>query len=157
MTDLPKPCRYVVSACLVGQPCRYDGRSNLRPEIAELVHCGLAVAVCPEVMGGLPIPREPAEIVGGDGYDVLNGSAKVISVSGKDVTAEYISGAQEALKLCMENGVTHAMLKANSPSCGCGCIYDGSFTGGKRNGDGVTAALFKRNGIAVFTETKTIL
>lgn len=145
-----------VSWCLCGRKCRYDGTAKPDAKAIEFAENG-AVCICPEVMGGLSIPREPAEIVGGDGYDVLNGIAKVISVSGKDVTAEYISGAQEALKLCMENGVTHAMLKANSPSCGCGCIYDGSFTGGKRNGDGVTAALFKRNGIAVFTEMKTIL
>ena len=140
-----------VSWCLCGRECRYDGTAKPDAQAMALTEKG-ALCICPEVMGGLPIPREPAEIVGGDGYDVLDGGAKVITVSGKDVTAEYIAGAEAALRLCRENGVTLALLKANSPSCGCGCIYDGSFTGGKRKGDGVTAALFKRNGIAVTTE-----
>ncbi len=140
-----------VSWCLAGRKCRYDGTAKPN-ELAMALAWEGAVCVCPEVMGGLPIPREPAEIVGGDGYDVLDGKAMVISVSGKDVTAEYIAGAEKALHLCREKGVTHALLKSNSPSCGCGCIYDGSFTGNKKPGDGVTAALFKRNGITVSTE-----
>ena len=140
-----------VSWCLCGRECRYDGTAKSDAQAMALAKKG-ALCICPEVMGGLPIPREPAEIVGGDGYDVLDGGAKVITVNGKDVTAEYIAGAEAALRLCRENGVTLALLKANSPSCGCGCIYDGSFTGGKRKGDGVTAALFKRSGIAVTTE-----
>jgi len=140
-----------VSWCLCGKECRYDGTAKPDMQAMALAEEG-ALCICPEVMGGLPIPREPAEIVGGDGYDVLDGRARVITVSGKDVTAEYVAGAQAALRLCREKTVTHALLKANSPSCGCGCIYDGSFTGGKRRGDGVTAALFKRNGITVTTE-----
>ena len=140
-----------VSWCLCGRECRYDGTAKPDEQAMALAEKG-ALCICPEVMGGLPIPREPAEIVGGDGYDVLEGRAKVITVGGKDVTAEYIAGAEAALRLCCEKGITRALLKANSPSCGCGCIYDGSFTGGKRKGDGVTAALFKRNGIAVTTE-----
>lgn len=140
-----------VSWCLCGRECRYDGTAKPDAQAMALAEGG-ALCICPEVMGGLPIPREPAEIVGGDGYDVLDGRARVISVSGKDVTAEYVAGAEKALRLCREKGVTHALLKANSPSCGSGRIYDGSFTGGKRKGDGVTAALFKRNGIAVTTE-----
>lgn len=140
-----------VSWCLCGRECRYDGTAKPDVQAAALAEKG-AVCICPELLGGLSIPREPAEIVGGDGYDVLDGRAKVMSVGGKDVTAEYIAGAEEALRLCRENRVTHALLKANSPSCGCGCIYDGSFTGNKKVGDGVTAALFKRHGIAVRTE-----
>lgn len=140
-----------VSWCLCGKKCRYDGTAKPDEQAMALAAEG-ALCICPEVLGGLPIPREPAEIVGGDGKDVLDGRAKVISVSGKDVTAEYIAGAEEALRLCREKGVTLALLKANSPSCGCGCIYDGSFTGSKKSGDGVTAALFKRHGIAVKTE-----
>lgn len=140
-----------VSWCLCGRECRYDGTAKPDAQAMALAEGG-ALCICPEVMGGLPIPREPAEIVGGDGYDVLDGRARVITISGKDVTAEYVAGAEKALRLCREKGVTHALLKANSPSCGSGRIYDGSFTGGKRKGDGVTAALFKRNGIAVTTE-----
>lgn len=140
-----------VSWCLAGRKCRYDGSAKTDMRAVALAERG-AVCVCPEVLGGLPVPREPAEIVGGDGSDVLDGRARVITAGGRDVTAEYISGAEKALKICMEKKVTHAMFKANSPSCGCGSIYDGSFTGKKVSGDGVTAALFKRNGIAVDTE-----
>ncbi|MBQ6703354.1 MAG: DUF523 domain-containing protein [Clostridia bacterium] len=140
-----------VSLCLCGRKCRYDGTAKPDAQAAALAEKG-AVCICPEVLGGLPIPREPAEIVGGDGYDVLDGTAKVMTAGGKDVTARYIAGAKEALRLCRENHVEHALLKANSPSCGCGRIYDGSFAGNKKPGDGVTAALFKRNGIAVTTE-----
>jgi len=137
-----------VSWCLCGRECRYDGTSKPDSQAIELMEKG-AACICPEVMGGLPVPREPAEIVGGDGYDVLDGKAKVITVSGKDVTAEYVAGAQAALRICMERGISHALLKAYSPSCGSGCIYDGSFSGNKKPGDGVTAALFKRNGITI--------
>lgn len=140
-----------VSWCLCGGKCRYDGTAKPDEKGIALAEKG-AVCICPEVLGGLPIPREPAEIVGGDGSDVLDGRAKVLSVSGRDVTAEYIAGAEKALRICMEKGVTRAILKANSPSCGCGRIYDGSFTGSRKTGDGVTAALFKRHGIAVETE-----
>lgn len=141
----------VVSWCLAGKKCRYDGSAKPDRRAAALVEGG-ALCVCPEVLGGLPIPREPAEIVGGDGQAVLDGRARVITASGRDVTREYIAGAEEALRLCIENRVTHAFLKAYSPSCGCGCIYDGSFTGKKIPGDGVTAALLKQNGIAVDTD-----
>lgn len=137
-----------VSWCLCGRECRYDGTAKPDSQAVALMEKG-AVCICPEVMGGLPVPREPAEIVGGDGYDVLDGKAKVITVSGKDVTAEYVAGAQAALRLCMERGVSGALFKAYSPSCGSGCIYDGSFSGNKKPGDGVTAALFKRNGITI--------
>ncbi|MBR5292213.1 MAG: DUF523 domain-containing protein [Clostridia bacterium] len=140
-----------VSWCLCGKECRYDGTAKPDVQAMALAKEG-ALCICPEVLGGLPVPREPAEIVGGDGYDVLDGRARVITVSGRDVTTEYIAGAEEAFRLCCESGVTCALLKANSPSCGSGCIYDGSFTGGKKQGDGVTAALLKRNGIAVTTE-----
>ncbi len=140
-----------VSWCLCGRACRYDGTAKPDSQAVALKEKG-ALCICPEVMGGLSIPREPAEIVGGDGNDVLDGRAKVISVSGKDVTAEYVAGAQAALCLCMERGVSHAVLKAYSPSCGCGRIYDGSFSGSKKTGDGVTAALFKRNGITIETK-----
>lgn len=140
-----------VSWCLCGRACRYDGTAKPDKQATALAEQG-ALCICPEVMGGLTIPREPAEIVGGDGHDVLDGSARVITLSGRDVTAEYVAGAEKALGLCRENGVTRALLKANSPSCGCGCIYDGSFTGRKKQGDGVTAALFKRNSIDVTTE-----
>lgn len=140
-----------VSWCLAGRACRYDGTSKTDTRAKHLADEG-AVCICPEVMGGLPVPREPAEIVDGDGYDVLGGRAKVMTASGRDVTAEYLAGAEKALEICLKAGVTCAVLKANSPSCGSGCIYDGSFSGEKKQGDGVTAALLKSHGITVIAK-----
>lgn len=140
-----------VSACLAGEKCRYDGNANTDQRAKEL-HAGGALLICPECLGNLATPREPSEIIGGDGADVLDGVARVVTKSGCDVTDAFISGAQKALALCKAHGVEEALLKARSPSCGCGFIYDGSFTGTKIKGDGVTAALLKRSGIRVYTE-----
>lgn len=138
----------IVSKCLTGCPCRYDGKSKPDPAIAALVERGEAVAVCPEVLGGLPTPRVSAEL-SGSGEDVLDGRARVMTRDGRDVTDEFVRGAYEALKAAKEAGADRAILKSKSPSCGCGTVYDGTFTGTAVSGDGVTAALFKRNGIAV--------
>lgn len=138
-----------VSGCLAGLNCRYDGGSKPSEDIVELVRRGEAVCICPEAMGGLDIPRPPAEIVGGDGADVLSGRARVVDSAGRDVTAEFIAGAEAALAECRRHGVTEAILKQNSPSCGCGRIYDGSFSGRLRPGRGVTAALLAANGISI--------
>ncbi len=138
----------VVSKCLTGACCRYDGKSKPDPNILALVERGEAVAVCPEQLGGLPTPRVPAELTG-SGELVLDGRARVVTSDGRDVTEEYISGAKEALRIALDSGCTRAILKSRSPSCGCGLVHDGSFTGGLTEGDGVTAALFKRAGIEV--------
>ncbi|MBE5785424.1 MAG: DUF523 domain-containing protein [Clostridiales bacterium] len=140
-----------VSACLAGEHCRYDGRANSDPRAGEMYEGG-ALCICPECLGGLPTPRDPSEIVGGDGADVLDGKARVLTKTGKDVTEAFLRGAEKTLCLCRERGVTQAFLKARSPSCGCGVIYDGTFSGSCIPGDGVTAALLKRSGIRVFTE-----
>lgn len=144
----------VVSACLAGRACRFDGGANPDDEVAGLVASGRAVLVCPEVEGGLGTPRPPAEIVGGDGYDVLGGRARVVTVEGVDVTDAYLEGARQALAAARRAGATEAILKARSPSCGCGRIYDGTFTRTLADGDGVTAALLRRNGIKVVTEDR---
>jgi uncharacterized protein YbbK (DUF523 family) len=138
-----------VSACLAGIPCRYDGQAKGRAEIVELVKSGQTCTFCPETLGGLKIPRVPSEIVGGDGGDVLDGRAKVLSEEGTDVTAEFIAGAAAVLALCRKSGDVEVLMKSKSPSCGVGRIYDGSFTGTLRPGDGVTTALLKRNHIKV--------
>jgi uncharacterized protein YbbK (DUF523 family) len=109
------------------------------------------IPVCPEESGGLPTPRPPAEIVGGDGNDVLDGTAKVMTDDGTDVTEAFLKGAHHALEAAQSNGATHVILKARSPSCGCGDIYDGTFSGTLTSGDGVTTALLKRHGIIVTT------
>ncbi len=132
----------IVSACLAGLRCRYDGAAKPCQEVIRLVAEGKAIPVCPEQLGGLPTPRVPAEINGG----------KVINREGVDVSAEFSRGAEESLKLAKLVGAAAAILKARSPSCGSGETYDGSFTGTLVSGDGVFAALCKANGIEVKTE-----
>lgn len=142
----------LISACLVGCRCRYDGGSKSIDVYERLVEQGEAVFVCPEQLGGLSTPRPPAQIVGGTGEDVLDGHARVVTDAGVDVTDEFIRGAEEALRMAKMVGAKEAILKERSPSCGSSMIYDGTFTEGKRPGDGVTAALLKRHGINVYSE-----
>lgn len=144
--------KYIVSACLAGLKVRYDGTDKLSRKVRALVESGQAIICCPEQTGGLPTPRTPAEIFGGDGHDVLAGRAVVIDKYGHDVTAQFIKGAHECLEVARLFGATKAILKARSPSCGSGAIYDGSFSGTIEAGDGVTTALLKENGIDVLTE-----
>lgn len=118
--------------------------------IAQWLAEGRVIAVCPEVEAGMTIPREPAEILGGDGVDVLNGEANVIEKSGGKVTREFLSGAHVALELCNRHHIKVAVLAEFSPSCGSSSIYDGAFAGNKVPGMGVTAALLRRHGVQVF-------
>ncbi|NRR22357.1 DUF523 domain-containing protein [Brevibacillus sp. MS2.2] len=143
----------VISACLIGCECRYDQKSCLDQELEQLLREGKAIPVCPEQLGGLPTPRPPAEIIGGTGEDVLDGKARIIDNTGQDVTEEFLMGANQALKLAKTVGATSAILKENSPSCGSSFVYDGSFSGKKVPGVGLTAALFRRNGIEVTSES----
>lgn len=138
-----------VSACLAGIPCRYDHQSCTEVEMAEAVQSSLAIPLCPEQLAGLPTPRNPAEIVGGDGYDVLEKRAKVMDSEGNDVTEIYVKGAYEALAFCRERGITSVFLKEGSPTCGSQQIYDGTFSGKKIPGVGVATALLIQNGIKV--------
>lgn len=142
----------LISACLAGVACTYEGKPKTREWAVQLVAAGRAVPVCPEVAGGLGIPRPEAEITGGDGTDVLDGSARVVSVDGDDVTQNYLGGASTALDAARRTGAVVAILKARSPSCGCGAIYDGTFSGVRKAGDGVTAALLKRSGMTVASD-----
>lgn len=131
-----------ISACLGGVACRYDGKSNTVEGLKALVEQGKAILICPEVMGGLEIPRDPCERQG----------ERVCTKTGKDCTAAYHKGAEAALALLQENKITLAVLKANSPSCGKGLIYDGSFTRTLKPGNGIAAELFSQNGVRVLTE-----
>jgi uncharacterized protein YbbK (DUF523 family) len=142
----------LVSACLAGRACRFDGSANPDDFVSRLVAAGRAVLVCPEVDGGLGTPRPPAEIVGGSGDDVLAGRARVVTADGSDVTRAYIAGAQRALEEARRSGAKVAMLKARSPSCGRGAVYDGTFSRTLTAGDGVTAALLRREGIEVLSD-----
>ncbi|MBC3414178.1 DUF523 domain-containing protein [Pseudomonas sp. SWRI51] len=149
-SELPK---VLVSACLLGQPVRYDGRASGHPGLLQAWQAeGRVVALCPEVAGGLPTPRPAAEIPGGQGGQVLDGQAQVITVVGEDVSAAFLAGAQLAVALVRRHGIRVAVLKSGSPSCGNRLTYDGSFTGVKVAGEGVTTALLRREGVQVFSE-----
>jgi len=143
---------YLVSACLLGMSTAYDGGAHPQAEMVALAARGQVVPVCPEVAGGLGIPRPPAEIVGGDGGDVLDGRARVVTRAGEDVTTAYLRGAELALAAAERYGVAAAILKQRSPSCGSGSIYDGTHSGRLEPGMGVTAALLRRHGIAIWSE-----
>ena len=136
----------IISACLLGLDCRYDGKNNFIGEekLQKLREEYELIPVCPEVYGGLTTPRVPSERVG----------EKVLSKTGTDVTAEFQKGASAALQLAGIFGCSAAILKENSPSCGSGTIYDGTFTGVLTAGDGVTAELLKKHGLTVTGESK---
>ena len=134
--------RYLISACLCGERCRYDGGAFDYPHLRKLAEEGVALPYCPEHAGGLPIPRKPCEIVGD----------KVLAADGTDCTAEYTRGAEGALALCKEHGITAAILKESSPSCGSTRIYDGTHTGVKIPGMGLAARLLSENGVTLYSE-----
>ena len=136
--------RILISACLLGEKCRYDGKSKPVDRVLALASKYVLIPVCPEVMGGLPTPRKPSEIQGD----------RVIMVDGTDVTAQYRCGAELCLALARENGCKLAVLKARSPSCGKGAVYDGTYTGTLTVGNGVSAQLLMDNGITVYDETE---
>lgn len=145
----------LVSACLLGSPVRYDG-AHKRSGSEVLQHWlaeGRVISVCPEVAGGLPVPRPPAEIsAGAGGTKVLAGLAKVVNPQANDVSAEFIAGAKHALEQAQLKGVRLAVLKEGSPSCGSSYIYDGSFSGTKVPEKGVTSSLLESSGVKVFSE-----
>lgn len=132
----------LVSACLLGVNCRYNGSGGMLEELDALMELAQLVPVCPEILGGLPTPRPPAERSG----------ARVITCEGGDVTEEYARGAAETLKLARLFGAQYALMKERSPSCGAGEIYDGTFAHVRIPGDGVASALLKDAGIEVYGE-----
>ena len=136
--------RILISACLLGCRCRYDGASKPLDRASELAERHTLVPVCPEQLGGLATPRPPAERQGD----------RVVTREGADVTAQYRRGAEEALRLCRLFDCRAAVLKERSPSCGCGAVYDGTFTGTLTAGDGVTAELLRAAGIPVYGESR---
>jgi uncharacterized protein YbbK (DUF523 family) len=145
--------KVLVSRCLLGERVRFDGnRKGPFPVLDAWRREGRVVAVCPEVAGGLPIPRAPSEIPGGQGALVLDGTRRVVTSAGEDVTDAFVAGARAALALVEEHGIRIAVLKARSPSCGHRQTYDGSFHGRLVDGEGVTAALLARHGVQVFSE-----
>ena len=137
--------KIIVSGCLLGCDCRYKGDNCRCDELLDLAKDHTLIPVCPEQLGGLSTPRDPAEIVGD----------KVISNHGKDVTYEYNKGAELALYIANVNNADAVVFKANSPSCGKGIIYDGTFTGNKTEGNGIAAELFLKEGFSVFTTSRS--
>jgi len=149
---MAKVKKFIISACLIGKNCFYDGTSRQESQIKDLVESGAAIALCPEELGGLKTPRPPSEILGGTGQDVLKGKAYVFNKEGKDITINIIKGSREFLNMANEYEIKKAILKARSPCCGKGKVYDGTFTNQLKSGNGVTTALLLRNGIEVFTD-----
>lgn len=142
----------LLSACLAGINCVYDGTNKFHPIFAKLYEDKKAVIFCPEVLGGFPIPHAPSEIFEGDGFKVLKSEGRVFSCEGKDVTSCFLKGARKTLELAKKHGIKTAVMKSKSPSCGCGLIFDGTFKGKLVSGFGVTAALLKENGIDVISD-----
>jgi len=143
----------LISACLLGIKCAWDGKDKYKNEQAtKLLKNETLIPVCPEQLGGLKTPRIPQEIQGGTGENVVDKKCKVLNRNGEDVTKEFITGAEETLKFAKLFHITEFIGKSKSPSCGCGQIYDGTFSQTLIDGDGVTTALLKRNGIKVISE-----
>jgi len=143
----------LISACLLGLRCSWSGddryRSNRAVELAKLE---ILIPVCPEQMGGLPTPRVPQEIQSGTGDDVLDNKCRVINKHGQDVTVEFIKGAEETLKIARQLNIKEFIAKSRSPSCGYRQVYDGTFSSKLIDGDGVTMALLRRNGLRIILE-----
>ena len=137
--------KLLISACLLGRNCKYNGGNNYTPLVEALKARYDLVPVCPECFGGLPIPHEPSERVGD----------KVLSKSGEDVTEPFRRGAEKTLAAAIQQGVTRAVLKERSPSCGCGSIYDGTFTGTVVPGNGVAAELLLSRGVVIYGESRS--
>lgn len=146
----------LISACLCGVHCKYNGGNNAHPYFISLLRGGKVIPVCPEQLGGLATPRLPCEIQGGGGIHVLEGKARVLTAYGEDKSAAFIRGAQETLLLARETGAAEAILKSRSPSCGVGQIYDGSFSSRLQYGDGVTTALLKQHGLHIISDEDII-
>ena len=136
--------KLLVSACLLGVSCRYDGKDNALPQLKQLLKEHTCIPVCPEQLGGLPTPRSPAERHGD----------RVITRDGEDVTEAFVRGTAEVLRLADLYRCRHALLKERSPSCGCGQIYDGTFTGTLTEGDGMTAQMLKRGKVKIYGESE---
>lgn len=150
------PAKILVSACLLGQPVRYDGSTKTlaHTHLERWQKEGRIIALCPERAAGLPTPRPAAEIADREnGLAVLEGKGRVMDNTGADVTAAFVAGAQAALALAQANQCQFALLIDGSPSCGSLSVYDGSFTGHKHAGEGVTAALLRQHGVEVFAHT----
>lgn len=145
--------KYIVSACLIGNNCKYNGGNNRNEKVVSFLKDKVIIPVCPEMKAGFGVPRPKTELGGNGGEDVVNGNAVVLNEFGVDVTSQFIEGARDEFKsLPPETEIDFAILKARSPSCGANEIYDGSFSGKLKNGDGVFAYLLREKDIRIRTE-----
>jgi uncharacterized protein YbbK (DUF523 family) len=142
----------LISACLLGMRCTWSGNDNKNDRAIQLSRVETLIPVCPEQLGGLATPRAPQEIQAGTGDDVLDNECRVLNRNGKDVTSEFITGAEETLEIARQLNIKEFIARSRSPSCGCGQIYDGTFRDRLIEGDGVTTALLRRNGIRIIPE-----
>ena len=154
MTNPNEQPNILISACLLGNPVRYNGTDLFldHPLIKKWLDEDRLIAVCPEVEGGMSVPRAPAEIVNGDGKSVLGGKSRVMDSEGEDVTTPFIKGALKSLKMALDNDCVAAILTEHSPSCGSNRVYDGSFSKTKHDGVGVTTSMLEQNHIPVFNQ-----
>jgi uncharacterized protein YbbK (DUF523 family) len=136
----------LVSACLLGIDCKFNGGNNKIEDIGDLLKEEVVIPICPEQLGGLSTPRNPSEII------IKDGNKYVLDNKGNDLTANFIKGAEETLKIAKLYNIEEAVLKSNSPSCGLGLIYDGSFSGELTEGEGVTASYLIKNKVKVYNE-----
>ena len=142
---------YLISACLCGVNCKYNGANNYNEKCNELFISGKAVLICPEQLGGLTTPRVPSELQA-NAKDVMEGNGKVITKEGLDVTKEFIKGAKEVVEIAKKLPISAAILKEGSPSCGVNFVYDGSFNGNKVKGKGITTEMLNEIGIKTLSE-----
>ena len=142
----------LISACLCGINCKYNGKNNSDPVFEAMLARNEVLPVCPEQLGGLPTPRPACEIIGGTGIEVLAGKARVISNNKQNLSEAFIRGAEEVLRIATDAGIKEAIFQSRSPSCGCGHVYDGTFSAHLIPGDGVTTALLQKHGIKVENE-----
>ena len=142
---------YLVSACLCGVNCKYNGDNNYSKYCDDLFKSGKAILICPEQLGGLPTPRVPSEM-NNEAEEILKRRGKILTKDGRDVTEEFVKGAKEVEEIAKKLNIEGAILKDGSPSCGVNYIYDGTFKGNKIKGRGITAEILVQNGISVISE-----
>ena len=143
---------YIVSACLCGVNCKYSGGNNKNEKCMKLLREGRAILVCPEQMGGMNTPRNPVEIVGTAKEIIEEKKGKLVDCEGNNNTESFIKGAYEVLNIVRETGINRAILKEGSPSCGCNLVYDGTFSGKRVAGKGITAYILEKEGVNVFSD-----
>lgn len=146
--------KIAISACLLGEKVRYNGKSHkIENEIlSQLIEKKLIISICPEIIAGFSVPRLPAEIIGGDGFDVIKNKSKIIDISGRELTDKFLFGSEKALKYILSNDIKIVILKDGSPSCGSTYIYDGNFNGVKHKGCGIFCAFLLENNIKVYND-----